>query len=154
MEELTEFEGENEGEETPTALKEWGLREVWRIVGGVLAGHCYPELYRQKDSFHRSWGFKSVLEAMYLQMMWLMTATGQPPRCKWTGCPKFITLEQPEQPLSSEMGKTARRTYRTRRGKEFCSNACKNRWHYHYGDGKYSKSTRRQPRTPAQKHPD
>jgi hypothetical protein len=140
MEGLTRFEGE----EAPQALREWGLREVWRIVGSVLAGHCYPELYRQKDSFLRGWGFKSLLGAMYLQMWWLMTSTDEPPRCKWTGCTKFITLEEPEQTLTLEGGKTARRKYRTRSDKEFCSNACKNRWHYHYGNSKYSKSTRRQ----------
>jgi hypothetical protein len=75
MEGLARFEGEA----TPPALKEWGLREVWRIVGSVLAGHCYPELYRLKDTFDRGWGFKSLLGAMYLQMVWLMTAASDPP---------------------------------------------------------------------------
>jgi hypothetical protein len=128
-----------DGEETAPALKEWGLRQAWKTVGHVLAGHCYPELYRLKETFDRGWGFKSLLGAMYLQMMWLMTATGTPPRCKGPDCNRFITIEQLDQ--HADAG--PRKKYRTRKDKEFCSNRCKNRWHYHYG-GKYSKNTRRQ----------
>src|SRR5215212_2922229 len=132
--------GTFEGEETAPALTEWGLREAWRIVGNVLAGHCYPELYRLKDTFDRGWGFKSLLGAMYLQMMWLMTAASDSPRCKGPDCSKFITTEQLEQHADPGLKKK----YRTRKDKEFCSNNCKNRWHYHYGGGKYSKNARRQ----------
>ena len=79
------------------------------------------------------------LGAMYLQMMWLMSATDKPPRCKGPGCDKFIIIEQLEQHVDAR----PRKKYRTRKDKEFCSNRCKNRWHYHYGGGKYSKDTRR-----------
>jgi len=131
------------GGETAPALKEWGLRQAWKAVGHVLAGHCYPELYRLKDTFDGGWGFKSLLGAMYLQMMWLMTATDAPPRCKGPNCNRFIKIDQLDQ--HADAG--ARKKYRTRKDKEFCSNRCKNRWHYHYGGGNYSKGVRqkRQP---------
>jgi hypothetical protein len=135
MQRLARFEGE----ETAPALAEWGLRQAWKIVGHVLAGHCYPELYRLKETFDRGWGFKSLLGAMYLQMMWLMTATDEPPRCKGLNCNRFITIEQLDQHADA----SPRKKYRTRNDKEFCSNRCKNRWHYHYGGGKYSKNARR-----------
>jgi hypothetical protein len=141
---------EFEGEETASALQEWGLRVAWKIVGNVLAGHCYPELYRLKDTFDSGWGFKSLLGAMYLQMMSLMTATGEAPRCKGPDCNKVITIEQLEQ----HEYPGPKKKYRTRKDKEFCSNKCKNRWHYHYGGGKYTKSARRQRQFPAQSHSD
>jgi len=128
-----------EGEKTAPALTDWGLSQAWKIVGHVLAGQSYPEVYRLKETFYRGWGFKSLLGAMYLQMMWLMSATDEPPRCKGPGCDKFITIEQVEQ--HADAG--PRKKYRTRKDKEFCSNRCKNRWHYHYGGGKHSRYTRR-----------
>ena len=50
---------------------------------------CYPQLYRRVNTeagltvgFEQGWGFRSLLGAMYLQMMWLITEGGDSPRCK------------------------------------------------------------------------
>ena len=143
MEGWTEFEGE----ETPATLKEWGLRGVWKIVGSVVAGHCYPELYRLKDTFSTAWGFKSLLGAMYLHMMWLMTATGEARRCQGPGCNKIIAYEQPEKGAHPQLrGKKNDRSAgykKTRKDKRFCSSGCKSLWHYYHGEGKTTRNSRK-----------
>jgi hypothetical protein len=60
-------------------------------VRRVVADDCYPELYQEEDTFRSGYGFKSLLGAMYLQMMWLMTATSEFRRCQRPGCNKIFT---------------------------------------------------------------
>src|SRR5215204_1139341 len=60
-------------------------------------------------------------------------------KCRFAG--KTVTL--PIEQLDQHADASLRKKYRTRKDKEFCSNRCKNRWHYHYGSGKYSRNARR-----------
>ena len=76
--------------EDPLFLKEIALDWVGGTVRRVVADDCYPELYQEGDTFRSGCGFKSLLGAMYLQMTWLMTATGEFRRCQRPGCNKII----------------------------------------------------------------
>ena len=125
---------------TPEEMKEDALRSVDDQVNRQMVEECYPLVYRQ---FHREsgetvrsfqgWGFRSLLGAMYLQMMWLITEASNVRRCKGPGCFRIITFDAPEQ-VTADPGlkKNARGKYRTRRDKEFCSRNCKEKWRYHY----------------------
>jgi hypothetical protein len=80
-------------------------------VQHTLQRHCYPKLYYQvrEDSGETtdvglSWGFHSLLGAMYLQMAWRITSR----RCDAPGCNKIIGLHE-------------------RSDKETCSRTCKQR---------------------------
>ena len=80
-------------------------------VQHTLQRHCYPKLYYQvrEDTGETtdvglSWGFHSLLGAMYLQMAWRITSR----RCDAPGCNKIIGLHE-------------------RSDKETCSRTCKQR---------------------------
>jgi hypothetical protein len=80
-------------------------------VNDTLKRHCYPKLYYQvrKDNGETadvglSWGFHSLLGAMYLQMAWRITSR----RCQAPGCNNIIGLHE-------------------RSDKETCSRTCKQR---------------------------
>jgi hypothetical protein len=93
-----------------------------------LATECYPQLLGTSGlTFETGYGFRSLLEAMYLQMYWLVTAKGGVRRCKEPGCPRVITFDQPEQERDAWIPNDRRRGYRTRRDKVFCSPVCKQR---------------------------
>lgn len=84
-------------------------------VQSTLRSHCYPKLYYQvrEDSGETtdvglSWGFRSLLGAMYLQMAWRITSR----RCEAPGCNNIIGLHE-------------------RSNKKTCSLACKERRRYH-----------------------
>ncbi len=77
--------------EDPLFLKELALDWVAQTVQGVVSDDCYPELYQEGDTFRSGYGFKSLLGAMYLQMMWLISATGEFRRCQRPGCNKIFT---------------------------------------------------------------
>lgn len=101
--------------------QEWALRQVGDMVGDHVASECYPMFYREfrKDTertegFAQGWGFRSLLGAMFLQMMWLMTEGSGVRSCKGPGCPNIITYD------------------RSRKDKEFCGKNCKEKWRYHY----------------------
>jgi hypothetical protein len=135
-------------EMSPERLKEVALRFIDETIHQRVAGECHPRLYRQKDgTARRGWGFKSLLGAMWLQMMWLRSAPAdEVDRCPW--CRKIIAFgPQPEQPeIDPGMKKNARRKYRTRDDKTFCNPRCRAKWNYHYGDGKSSKHARKRER--------
>jgi len=86
-------------------------RTLSQNVQHTLERHCYPKLYYQvrQDSDETpdvglSWGFHSLLGAMYLQMAWRMTSR----RCDAPGCNNIIGLHE-------------------RSDKETCSRTCKQR---------------------------
>jgi hypothetical protein len=133
----------------PERLKKTALDYVAETVHLRVTGECYPRLYRQRDdTFRRGWGFKSLLGAMWLQMMWLMSASEEDiHRCPW--CRKTVTFEpSPEQPEHDPgLKKNARKQYATRVDKVFCGDPrCKAKWNYHFGDGKSSKHARKRKR--------
>ena len=125
---------------TVEEMKEDALVLANELVGRQVCRECFPVLYRQyrKESgqtlgFFQGWGCRSLLGAMYLQMMWLMTEASNVRRCKGPGCFRIITFGPPEQvPADPGLKKNARGKYRTRRDKEFCSRNCKEKWRYHH----------------------
>ena len=109
---------------------------VLRSVIGVEIEDCYPivRFFPGEERFAQGWGFHTLTGAMYLQMMWLLTATGDEVRwCARPECTKVITYEQPKQSIVTGLKKNDRSNgYRTRKDKIFCSENCKGLYHYHY----------------------
>lgn len=100
------------------------------IVQEVLADHACPVLYPTDPTERRhasSWGFQSLLGAMFLQMMWLMTATGGVKHCQGPGCSRVISFDapKPQEPITGIARNNRSMGYRTRRDKRYCSPACK-----------------------------
>jgi len=100
---------------------------------------CYPTVLPVDGGFVQGWGFDNLLSAMYLQLMWLLTATTASKVednirwCKRPECTKVVDYQQPKQLATTGMKKNDRsRGYRIRRDKEFCSDRCKGLYHYHY----------------------
>ena len=128
---------------TPGEKREWALQEVARIVSGYVESGCHPQLYRQVNKetgrtvgFEAGWGFHSLIGAMYLRMMWLMTDVGAAPRCNRPGCNKIIRIGEykpGDAEYVSEKVKQGGRPprYKTRKDKEFCSRNRKEKWRYH-----------------------
>jgi hypothetical protein len=84
-------------------------------VNAILRRDCYPKLYYQvrEDSGETadvglSWGFRSLLGAMYLQLAWRIKSR----QCQAPGCNNIIGLHD-------------------RSNKEVCSRTCKERRKYH-----------------------
>jgi hypothetical protein len=113
--------------QSPTMAKEWALDRVALVVEAHVQEGCYPVLRRQEDgSFQQTFVFDNLLAAMWLQMMWLLMATGEIRRCARAGCNKIITYDQPPQPrVDPGLKKNARGKYKTRKDKQFCSTLCR-----------------------------
>jgi hypothetical protein len=121
--------------DTAESKKAWALEEAATIVQRRLATECHPQLYELPGSsgFTSAPDFGSLLGAMHLQMMFLMTATGEVRRCRAPGCSKVITFEQPDEHPEQQLRRLEqgrRKKYKTRIDKEFCGKACYMRWRY------------------------
>jgi hypothetical protein len=97
------------------SIRSWALGIVEQAVMLKVENDCYPTVEGSPGSYKQGWGFKSLLGAMWLQMMWLML--GEHNHCRWCG-----SLFAP-----------------TRRDKRFCGADCRQAWNYHRGGGKSSK---------------
>jgi hypothetical protein len=108
----------------PELTRRWALAIVESAVNKKIESHCYPTIQGAPGSYEQGWGFRSLLGAMWLQMMFLMRTDR---RCWWC-----------EKPIDPGRRKHAR----------FCDNngVCRSNWHYHEGEGKSSKEKRRQAR--------
>jgi hypothetical protein len=121
---------------TPESLQSWALSVVKDSAQDKVAGRCYPRLHEGPDGYARGWGFNSLLGAMWLQMLWVITGTGRIRRCLW--CGDAIALESPEPPKEPGLKKNVRGKYKTRTDKNFCDTKdgvkgkCKGLYHYHY----------------------
>jgi hypothetical protein len=115
----------------PSWYKEWALTEVWATTGNMVRDHCYPTPYRRRDgAFMTGWGFRSLLGAMWLQMLWLLTAPEEDVRrCLW--CDRVITFEQPEQPAIPAWKNKRRRRRKIRKDKQYCDDHCRTVYDYH-----------------------
>ena len=116
-------------------LRESALIFVADRVGACVRNECYPILWRrinkendQTLGFAQSLGFHSLLGAMYLQMMWLLTDGSNARRCERPECTRIVSFEPP-QPPDAAAPRGTRGKYRTRKYKLYCSNACK-QWVY------------------------
>src|SRR5215211_3240959 len=125
--ELLELDDDNAG--SAKEIKEWALSEVAMWVQRRLIGECFPRLYGLKDySFvHSPSGFGSLGGAMWLQMMYLLTATGKIKRCGGPACDKVIYFDSSGPPDDPKIrGRAVRGTYKN---KVFCSDNCRvKRW--------------------------
>jgi hypothetical protein len=132
----------------PERLKDMVLEFIDETIHERVTGECHPRLYRRRDgTARRGWGFKSLLGAMWLQMMWLRSApVDEVDHCLW--CRKTIAFEpQPEQPeIDPGLKKNPRWKYKTRDDKTYCDSRCRAKWNYHFGEGKSSKHARKRKR--------
>ena len=118
--------------QTPEAARDWALNVVAETVSRKVARRCYPVLHGGVGSYQQGWAFDSLLGAMWLQMIWLMT--GKTRRCLW--CYQILTFDDDAPKKKRKM----------RSDKDFCSPQHRAKWHYHHGSGKSSKYARKQPR--------
>jgi hypothetical protein len=126
--ELLELDDDDTG--SAKEIKGWALSEVARTVQRRLIGECFPRLYGLKDYtfVHSPSGFGSLGGAMWLQMMYLLTATGKKiKRCGGPGCDKIIYFGSSDLPDEPKVrGRAVRATYKSR---DYCSTNCRvKRW--------------------------
>ncbi len=112
----------------------WASLMLDDVVHDKLRGRCYPVLHGEPGSYEQGWAFDSLLGAMWLQMMWLLTAETRPRRCDW--CRRVIALE--------EGARSDQRFCRDKGTKN--SSKCRQKWNYHEGSGKSSKAARKEDR--------
>jgi hypothetical protein len=105
----------------PKLAHEWALTIVDDAVNRKIENYCYPIVRGAPGSYELSWGFKSLLGAMWLQMMFLMRADR---RCRYCG--------RPIDP--------GRRSHA-----EFCDNGgkCRAKYAYHSGGQEEAKQQQR-----------
>jgi hypothetical protein len=106
--------------------RRWALTVVRDAVNRKIENHCYPILRGDAPgSYEQGGGFKSLLGAIWLQMMFLVQ---EDRRCWWC-----------DKPLDPGMRSHAR----------FCTDnggRCRANWNYNKGTGASSKERRRQGR--------
>lgn len=118
------------GNESPGFARQQALDVAARIVERMVADQCHPTLRRKDDGIVQGWGFKNLLGAMWLQMMWLTTAdSGR--RCHRPGCNRAITIKVPkyEELTYTEAERGGKKwyvphKYATRKDKIYCSPSC------------------------------
>lgn len=112
--------------QNPTEARDWALKRVAEVVKLSLEEYCYPTFHIQEDGqLVLAWGFRNLLGAMWIQMMWLLTSTGKTRRCARPGCPRIITFESGEPPVEPGLKKNPRGKYKTRSDKKFCTPRCR-----------------------------
>lgn len=117
---------------TESALENWALEWVANAAQSRIGGDVFPLVYEKREGFAQGWGFDSLLGAMWLQLMWLLTAGSNVRKCEGPGCAKVITFDRPELPKEDPgTKKNARGPYKTRIDKRFCSHNCLVKKRYH-----------------------
>jgi len=122
------------GSTPPTSSEEantWAEEWVVNATLSRIRGYVYPQTYRADRGFVQGMRFESLLDAMWLQMMWLLTAGNNVRRCKFRFCRKVIAFETPDQFEDPGTQKNARRKYKTRVDKEYCDHNCVAKESYH-----------------------
>jgi hypothetical protein len=112
--------------------RRYALKQVMTAVELEVGETCSPTLIRDGDRIVQGWSFYSLLGAMWLQIMWLVTSKNVPRRCAGPGCNRIISYAQPQQPREwsdqavDPWKKNDRsRGYRSRKDKKFCSDNCR-----------------------------
>jgi hypothetical protein len=101
--------------------RQWALTIVEHAVNRKIENYCYAIIQGVPGSYDRSWGFKSLLGALWLQMMFLMRADR---RCRHCGRP-------------IDPGRRSHAKFCDNRGK------CRASFAYHSGGQKEAKEQRR-----------
>jgi hypothetical protein len=133
--ELVELSPERTPSSSSEELKDWALKWVRNASLSRIRGDVYLWPYEtDAQGFEPGTRFESLLGAMWLQMMWLLTAGNNVRKCSF--CSKVITFETPKQQEDPGLGKPAGqkvkdRKYKTRVDKEFCNHNCVVKHHYH-----------------------
>lgn len=140
---------------TPRIKKEWARIVAADTVGEYVSRDCYPVFYRVRKrisrgltgypayetvDFKQGWAFRSLLGAMYLQMMAYMQKGGGGCTCKRPGCYRIVTFQSAGDP---SLQTSSSRKHRTHSNKEYCSKACKQWWSDNYGNSEKAKQKRR-----------
>lgn len=95
---------------TPHEARTNALHRIADTVANRVAGACYPTAYEQPDrTWKQGYDFTNLLGAMWLQMLWLLTADDVR-YCEYPKCNKVLDYEQPVE------GKKRRSDWR------FCDN--------------------------------
>jgi hypothetical protein len=137
------------------ALRPWnrerGHERAWlfgllgRMIQMRLHEHCYPQfnIYTRggypTGTFALSWGFHSLLGAIWIQMAWLLENQDSVRFCRLHDCRRVITFELGKS--ADELGtikdaegnfkREARGEYKTRSDRVFCRDrACKQKYNY------------------------
>lgn len=99
--------------DTPHRARNNALHRVADTVADRVAGNCYPTAYEQPDhTWKKGYDFANLLGAMWLQMLWLLTADDVR-YCEYPECNGVVTYGQPAG------GKKPRSDAR------FCSEKCR-----------------------------
>jgi len=83
------------GGESPQFARSQALDVVARTVESMVTGRCHPVLRRKEDGIAQGWGFRDLLGAMWLQMMWLVSADSRR-RCQRPGCNRAVAIVRPD----------------------------------------------------------
>jgi hypothetical protein len=120
----------------------WLFGVLGRMIQARLHEHCYPQfnIYTRggypTGRFVLSWGFHSLLGAIWLQMAWLLEDESSVRFCRLPDCRRVITFELGEP--SYEVSRPGRGTYSTRSDRVFCKGRpCKQKYHYRKKVGWY-----------------
>lgn len=146
---------------TLRAKKEWARVVAADTVGIHVSEDCYPIVYRatkrisraihgfeahETVSVEQGWDFRSLLGAMYLQMMFYMEGGGGGRPCKRPGCYRPVSFESAGDPGPIN---DSRRNRKTPSNKVFCGTACRVWWNQNHGNSKKAKQKRERERRKA-----
>jgi hypothetical protein len=123
----------------------WLFGVLGRMVQMRLHEYCYPQfnIYTRggypTGRFALSWGFHSLLGAIWIQMAWLLENQDSVTFCRLHDCRRVIAFEPGKS--ADELGtikdaegnfkKNARGMYKVRSDREFCRDRpCKQNYHY------------------------
>jgi hypothetical protein len=93
------------------------------IASGAPRQRRIPDRLYSPEGLWATWLPRNLLGAMYLQMYWLMTSSGDLARCKY--CGRIISYAPPV-PIGEE-----HKARKPRKDKEFCDSRCRQNYHYH-----------------------
>lgn len=132
----------------PDVLRPWERREVperpWlygvlgRWTEKNLREYCYLQVITYTRGgvptgrFTDTTGYKSLIGAIWVQMLRLLEAEGERVRhCKLPDCLRVIHFEPGQPPAEPGSKKNARGKYKTRADRQFCKDRpCKQKYHY------------------------
>ncbi len=130
------------GEERPAVYSPALYSVIAQVIQRRLHEHCYPQLTtftragKPSGRFGFGCGFHTLLGAVWLQLAWLLSAEGQPRRCKLPTCRRIIKVE-PGQPADPGWRETyVHGKHKTRSDREFCKGRpCRQNYWYRKSAG-------------------